>query len=1052
LRQAEAAATRGETTVDHNTCKAHGAPATAAATRKATAAKLAAVQSEAEAEAAEGPLPEPAGTPEETLRRLVEAWRGSSGIRSGWTGLVKDRSQGGVVPAASPGRAGGPWWLRATRDALRACQATLAVEDHPEDDAAVAARDAARGAHERLLRRVLRDHTRRAPQRRLGRLLEAGDKFRAALAAASAEARAYGVGLTAACMLAEVSVEAETLSAWLVAAAQLQAELDDLVAHGGARPDLTALDRLTAAWRAALLDAARLDTDVRLERVKLEAQQRSAAPSAALEAAQAAHGAARRGLQARDRALNAERCRVAAVAAAHWPELFCRREDLRLERDDIAAAGGLLVPTRELAHYEVVGLLSDGSSRHVVRRARFGGRECVLKEYRLTANPKTRRRLLREVRLLQSLSGHPNVAKLDCIFEEPPKQGQRLAYLQMPYYPGGDLASWLARTQPSEADRVVTLSQVAQALQYMHGSGHWHADVKLENVLMDAAGVPHLCDFELSRGELAGTATTTKMGGTEDYLSPEGPTTPAADMYAFGVCVLKSFLRPGEYERKLAGGFSLPSGCAGSLRDLLDALLRPDPAKRLTAAGALLHPFLNPAVATDAARRREAAAHATEAAGIAHVERAQALSHDRIVAEEAQLGEKQAQARRVRRRADAELARKRAAQQQHEALARRKLEQREEELHESVRQRERAMRQLRHELRTKEQRLAREKASVASSKGDVEATRRRLKSDERAVQGKRDALRKEQRGVEKEKAELGRRKAERLHFPRYWKREGADRDGFALFPLTEARNAAVWRVLARCLHTPRPEWMGSGTDTEEPWPANSRSKLVLSRAWRLESPNLWRRYCVAQETVRSQIALLRRQRKLVPVLSTMLDRTTRALPGTRRTDVNEAYLLHGTGPLVVESILSGGTNMRYSKVAAFGNGIYFAEDPAKNDQYVTNDSRFGAHPALHKRLYSTHSPAHPNERVYYLILCRVTAGALVRTRDGRTQLDGQGSPSVFCRAGPRELAQISGVTPPVHHHALLVETGGRVARFREVVVFHDEYIYPEYILAYRRRR
>ena len=121
----------------------------------------------------------------------------------------------------------------------------------------------------------------------------------------------------------------------------------------------------------------------------------------------------------------------------------------------------------------------------------------------------------------------------------------------------------------------------------------------------------------------------------------------------------------------------------------------------------------------------------------------------------------------------------------------------------------------------------------------------------------------------------------------------------------------------------------------------------------------------------------------------------------------------------------------------------------KNDQYVTRDPRHGAHPELHRQLYE--SARHPNESVYYLLLCRVTAGMVARTRDGVTKLDGGGG-SVFCAAGNRELAQVAGATPPVHHHAMLAETGGRVERYREIVVFHDEYVYPEYVLAYRRRQ
>ena len=39
---------------------------------------------------------------------------------------------------------------------------------------------------------------------------------------------------------------------------------------------------------------------------------------------------------------------------------------------------------------------------------------------------------------------------------------------------------------------------------------------------------------------------------------------------------------------------------------------------------------------------------------------------------------------------------------------------------------------------------------------------------------------------------------------------------------------------------------------------------------------------------------------------------------------------------------------------------------------------------------------------------------------------------------------------PIHYHSLIVETGGEVHRYREVVVMHGDYIYPEYIVAYRR--
>ena len=60
-----------------------------------------------------------------------------------------------------------------------------------------------------------------------------------------------------------------------------------------------------------------------------------------------------------------------------------------------------------------------------------------------------------------------------------------------------------------------------------------------------------------------------------------------------------------------------------------------------------------------------------------------------------------------------------------------------------------------------------------------------------------------------------------------------------------------------------------------------------------------------------------------------------------------------------------------------------------------------------------------------------------------------GSGSVFT-SGNRELVQVPGTTPPVHFHSLLAETGVKIQRHREFIVFHGEYLYPEYVIAYQR--
>jgi hypothetical protein len=56
------------------------------------------------------------------------------------------------------------------------------------------------------------------------------------------------------------------------------------------------------------------------------------------------------------------------------------------------------------------------------------------------------------------------------------------------------------------------------------------------------------------------------------------------------------------------------------------------------------------------------------------------------------------------------------------------------------------------------------------------------------------------------------------------------------------------------------------------------------------------------------------------------------------------------------------------------------------------------------------------------------------------------------QVGFRELAPIPDVSPPMMYHSLIAGIGGALARYREFVFFHGEYIEPVYLLAYQRCR
>jgi hypothetical protein len=50
----------------------------------------------------------------------------------------------------------------------------------------------------------------------------------------------------------------------------------------------------------------------------------------------------------------------------------------------------------------------------------------------------------------------------------------------------------------------------------------------------------------------------------------------------------------------------------------------------------------------------------------------------------------------------------------------------------------------------------------------------------------------------------------------------------------------------------------------------------------------------------------------------------------------------------------------------------------------------------------------------------------------------------------RELKEVSGVSPPVRYHMLVVEKGKALLRFREFVCFDSMQTYCQYLLAYKR--
>ena len=158
-----------------------------------------------------------------------------------------------------------------------------------------------------------------------------------------------------------------------------------------------------------------------------------------------------------------------------------------------------------------------------------------------TEDPSFLDRFTREGQAIARLT-HPNIITIHDVGKD-----KGFTYIVMELVEGGTLRDFLdRRLSVSETVRIVT--PLADALDYAHGEGIIHKDLKPSNVLLSTDGKPILSDFGLAR-ILHGSAFVTggdKVLGTAEYMSPEQvmgrPVDHRSDLYAFGVMVYQMLL------------------------------------------------------------------------------------------------------------------------------------------------------------------------------------------------------------------------------------------------------------------------------------------------------------------------------------------------------------------------------------------------------------------------------------------------------------------------------------------------------------------------------
>ncbi|KAI5795438.1 kinase-like domain-containing protein [Peziza echinospora] len=118
-------------------------------------------------------------------------------------------------------------------------------------------------------------------------------------------------------------------------------------------------------------------------------------------------------------------------------------------------------------------------------------------------------------------------------------------YLVTDYMSGGELFWHLQKEGRFKEDRArFYIAELILALEHLHNNNIVYRDLKPENILLDANGHIALCDFGLSKANLAANATTNTFCGTTEYLAPEvlldeTGYTKMVDFWSLGVLVFE---------------------------------------------------------------------------------------------------------------------------------------------------------------------------------------------------------------------------------------------------------------------------------------------------------------------------------------------------------------------------------------------------------------------------------------------------------------------------------------------------------------------------------
>ncbi|XP_076872337.1 protein kinase C delta type-like [Brachyhypopomus gauderio] len=192
-------------------------------------------------------------------------------------------------------------------------------------------------------------------------------------------------------------------------------------------------------------------------------------------------------------------------------------------------------------------------------------------------------------------------------------------FFVMEYQNGGDLKFHLKLRGRFDLKRATFYAaEIVCGLQFLHGKGIIHRDLKLGNVMLDGEGHIKLADFGICKENISGRNLATSFCGTPQYMAPEiirgNRYSFSVDWWSFGVLVYMMLIgkHPFTGDDKLEiyksvcrGKPHLPSSITWNARNMLKRLFRRDPFHRLGVVGNIRRQLFFWTINWSALERRE---------------------------------------------------------------------------------------------------------------------------------------------------------------------------------------------------------------------------------------------------------------------------------------------------------------------------------------------------------------------------------------------------------------------------------------------------------------